>query len=380
MRSALVIALALGGSLLLAATAAAGQAERTTTPVFSIRGEPIGEEGTLRYQATAGAGTAITVRANASGVEISDSGGVDAGPGCTRVAPDRARCGVVAVARIDAGDGDDEVRVAGLRLAELAGGEGADLLEGATDASGGPGDDRLVAGGGGATLAGGPGADVFTGGPGEDLVSYGERTEGVRADLEGDADDGEAGEGDRVGLGIDGLVGGRGADVLVGDARSNRLLANGTGGDRVSGGGGDDAIAGAAADTLHGEAGDDRIQVTGAEGMTPALADGGPGDDVLSGTIYAEHLRGGPGQDSLNGVRGDDLLDAADSEADFVECARLRATARLDVLDFASERCGRIERARPARLLVLDAGRRTLRPSSSPARWTTGVRAAAVCA
>jgi hypothetical protein len=79
---------------------------------------------------------------------------------------------------VNAGAGDDQVRVAGAVTAPVTmrGGAGNDVLVGGSGADkliGGRGNDRLVGGRGNDLLYGGPGNDVLLGGPGDDLLNGG---------------------------------------------------------------------------------------------------------------------------------------------------------------------------------------------------------------
>jgi len=165
----------------------------------------------------------------------------------------------------EAGEGDnvhDDVE-------NVSGGSGADTLVGDADANvlaGGAGNDTLAGGAGDDTLDGGGGADVLGGGGGVDLATYAARTVAVAVDLDGVADDGQAGEGDNVGADVENVSGGSGADRLVGDADAN-VLAGGAGNDTLAGNGGND--------TLGGGAGDDTL-------------DGGGGADALGGGSGAD--------------------------------------------------------------------------------------------
>ena len=73
-------------------------------------------------------------------------------------------------------------------------------------------------------------------GDGSDTVDYRERTAGLTITLNGQADDGEAGEGDNVGAEVETAIGGSGNDRIVGNNLGNRL----------QGGAGDDTIIGGA--------------------------------------------------------------------------------------------------------------------------------------
>jgi hypothetical protein len=123
------------------------------------------------------------------------------------------------------------------------------------------GNDALLGLAGDDELDGGPGADGISGGAGaDDSVSY--TGAPVNVTLDGQANDGAAGEGDNVLPDVEDIYGTDGPDVLVGSAAAN---------------------------TIDGNAGDDRIT-------------------------------GGPGADSLIGGDGDDTIDSRDGSADSVDC------------------------------------------------------------
>ena len=102
------------------------------------------------------------------------------------------------------GEGDRDTLRGGAGGDDLEGGGAADELQGGADNDslyGGPGDDVVDGGPGGDSMyaeSDPDGADRLIGGPGsDDQVSYYQRTTSVDADLNGDAGDGAAGEGDR---------------------------------------------------------------------------------------------------------------------------------------------------------------------------------------
>jgi Ca2+-binding RTX toxin-like protein len=113
---------------------------------------------------------------------------------------------------------------------------------------GGPGDDQLYGFAGDDPLDGGTGTDHMEGGSGADTVDYSHRTAAVHVDLEGDADDGPAGEHDVVWTDVEHLLGGSGNDTLIGDAGY---------------------------DKLYGDAGDDYLNAR--DGATDSVLDGGAG-------------------------------------------------------------------------------------------------------
>ena len=107
---------------------------------------------------------------------------------------------------------------------------------------GGPGDDNLFGFGGSDKLYGedgndllrpGLGADFLYGGDDgnsccwNDTVSYSERGGPVNVSLDGNANDGEPGEGDYIDDDVESLVGGNDNDVLIGSGRGNTLTGNG---------------------------------------------------------------------------------------------------------------------------------------------------------
>ncbi len=97
---------------------------------------------------------------------------------------------------------------------------------------------HLIGGAGNDLFDGGEGADVFEGGAGADAVGYTGRTKRVVASLDGQANDGEAGENDAI------AATSRGSRAL-GQRRAARRCQS----QRPSGQGGDDTIQAAAAPT-----------------------------------------------------------------------------------------------------------------------------------
>lgn len=94
--------------------------------------------------------------------------------------PNELVCDAPSIAgfEVNAGGGDDRVRVAGQIVVPVTmrGGPGDDVLVGGSGADkliGGSGDDRLLGGRGDDRLFGGPGDDTLSGGPGNDLLSGG---------------------------------------------------------------------------------------------------------------------------------------------------------------------------------------------------------------
>jgi uncharacterized delta-60 repeat protein len=163
---------------------------------------------------------------------------------------------------INGGSGNDE----------LHGGDGRDTLLGLE------GNDRLFGNGGEDLLDGGTGSDLMDGGLDADTVDYHFRNSSVFVDLQGDADDGPAGEKDQVMPSIEHIIGGNGADTLTGDGRPNFIDGRG-GNDTIRGGGDNDTLVGGSGqDRLFGEAGNDFLDAR--DGITDLVLDGGSGTDT----------------------------------------------------------------------------------------------------
>jgi len=355
------------------------------------------EVSRLAYVAAQGERNVVSVRAVADGVEVSDPAGVQPGAGCTAGSgPTVAVCPTVQrkTAILTLGDQDD-------RLGEMAvfdlvvdGDAGDDVLVGppGSDVHGGPGNDVLR----GSTLDGGPGADDMAGVDGlRAAISYADHSGPVHVTLDGAANDGEAGEHDRVDATAISVVGGSGDDVLEGDAADN-VLEGGPGRDVLRGQGGDDLLFGGrhppppqedvprsavessdasglgsdagpdAGDVLDGGAGDDGLvggagsdtltggpgadRLAGGSDREPDTLFGGPGPDELVGGGGPDRLTPGPGRDVVDGGGGGDTVNARDHDVDRVTCAPTNpgsGTARLDRRDVA-RRCRSVVRRAPA--------------------------------
>lgn len=212
------------------------------------------------FAAAPGERNRVTARYPAAGtVRVQDDAGLQAGEGCTAETPTVAVCSVRANEfgdQWELGDGDDRLTIVG---SPRGGAEGSSILDGpgndvvlgsADDDSffDGAGRDRHSGRGGDDTLFSGSGADVLAGGAGKDTVSYDPplgtpRRGGVRADLDGRADDGSAGERDRIRTDVENLDGTPAADILRGNGRANEIDGGG-GADRIFGLGGNDLISG----------------------------------------------------------------------------------------------------------------------------------------
>jgi Ca2+-binding RTX toxin-like protein len=162
--------------------------------------------------------------------------------------------------------GDDDLRGSGGNDG-IDGNGGKDVIaggEGADALAGGTASDLFLEG----EQAGPTGPDSVSGGSGKDMVTYAGRRNGVRVSLGGRGSDGGRGEGDRVGGDVERARGTKKRDVLVGSGGKNTLIGA-SGNDILQGRGG--------VDRLIGGAGSDRL-------------DGGPANDVC---------RGGGGRDVL---------------------------------------------------------------------------------
>lgn len=244
---------------------------------------------------------------------------------------------------LDGGAGDDLVRGFGGDDVVL-GGDGADEL------SGGAGDDELRGGEGDDDLTGddgaAPGRDVIDGGPGYDRVDDWVELDVSRwvpahVSLDGKANDGRAGEGDRVdGVEeIEAHVSGR--FLLSNGPEKVHVWANMDGGRSViKGRGGDDQLFG-----------QDEIE----------RIDGGPGDDEIQAGFNHDVIIGGPGRDVIHADRpvtcttfsdscplpyGNDVVKARDGEADQIECGPGKDKAIVDQHDAVSATCEKVVRRR----------------------------------
>ena len=220
----------------------------------------------------------------------------------------------------------------------INGGAGADRI------TGGDGNDTLIGGDGSDTFIEGAGADSIDGGAGFDTVDYRNSTAGIVLSLAVGGTGGDA-AGDsfvsieRVfGTDFNDTINGSAANEFLHGEGGNDTINGGAGIDRIFGGDGDDIQRGQEGnDTLFGSAGAD--QLNGGIGIDNAnyslsesrvelnLATGGTVgdaagdtyfgieivfatgfDDIITGNVGTNDLRGLAGDDELNGEGGNDRL------------------------------------------------------------------------
>jgi hypothetical protein len=134
----------------------------------------------------------------------------------------------------------------------------------------------------------------------------------VNVTLDGNANDGAAGEGDNVEPDVEDVTGGSAADTLVGNNSDNQL-DGGAGDDTISGGGGNDGLL------------------------------GGPGRDTIDG---------GSGRDLLNGGSGADTLQTRDGLTDRAECGGGTDTVLGEARDDISGDCENVALLPPSALAI----------------------------
>src|SRR5919109_1264033 len=224
MRRALLACLAAA----LALPASAGAATVRLEDEFDQRSNTTSQE--VVYDALPGEANDLGATYDGSRFyDLTDPAGITPGRGCTRPNPldaTRARCEVTAGGgtsgiTVNGGDRNDIVRINGVG-AILRGGDGNDALLGPDFGSrfeGGKGDDLMIGGDSTDLFEEGParnGADAMRGSGNVDEVSYRKRRGKIRADLQGDRDDGEPGERDQIDDDVEDLSGGRANDRLDG--------------------------------------------------------------------------------------------------------------------------------------------------------------------
>ena len=223
---------------------------------------------------------------------------------------------------IDMGAGDDDVNTDGL-----------ELNQGEFPASNTNGRWTATLGTGNDTYNGSAGPDFVQGGDGNDTIDPGPGADGVSAGAGNDLVD----AGPETGRDADAYDGGSGFDTLSYQQRTSGIFAAAIG---STGGasGENDGIAGF--ERINGGAGNDSIL-----GFS---SNGGPGNDVLTGSNGDDTIIGGTGADTLRGFGGDDLINANDGVADTrIDCSTGVDTVFLDLKDPVptdSEACELIDR------------------------------------
>ncbi len=263
-------------------------------------------------------GTDITVRGGAG----NDFVQTEASNSAVRIFGEDGQDQLIGDGIIEGGNGDDDLRSYG--GARLRGGEGADVLRGGMREDGGC--LEVVSYCRDDFLDGGPGPDVLSGGGGaRDIANYTDRRQPVEADIDGDADDGEPGEGDLIASDVEGIWSGSGDDRLTGSAASNSLV----------GGGGADVLVGLAGDDVIGKGPSNASVIKPAAEDGADEIDGGDGDDDLSGGSGVDRLRGGAGDDYLEVAHFDDpdAMEPADGGegSDTVDYSARQAPLLIDL-------------------------------------------------
>jgi Ca2+-binding RTX toxin-like protein len=215
----------------------------------------------------------FTVDFSAERLTVNGLGGDDTFNGAVGLAP-------LTLASLNGGTGDDS----------LSGGDGPDLV------TGGDGDDKLDGGGGDDRIVGDRGSDRLSGGGGDDALVWnnGDNT---------DVMDGDAGA-DEVEINGAPTAG----DIFTAAPNAGRVLFTRTNLVPFTVDFAAEALA------VNAGGGDDQLTVSpGLPGLI-VTADGGPGNDSLSGAEEADSIVGGAGNDTLTGGGGSDLLDGHDGD------------------------------------------------------------------
>jgi hypothetical protein len=249
----------------------------------------------FRYTAGAGETNTVTISTDSAGIHVRDSGAaIQPLTGC-HAAGSEVVCPPAAITSkvVELGDGSDSLDMT-LDYATVDGGTGNDILSGPN-----------------ARFDGGPGADAITGSGPSSGVTYAARTAGVKATLDGIANDGEVGEGDNLTGSFRFLIGGEGDDLLSGGGSDPS--ATGTGPIDLSGNRGNDVLIGTqGADGMFGDAGNDEFH----GGQGDDRFTGGPGADTFSGGDGADELSYGNEPTGVNVTLGGGADDGAPGEGD----------------------------------------------------------------
>jgi hypothetical protein len=292
-------------------------------PSSSLAASAGGAGGTLTYTAAPGELNYVSIGTGPSAaIRLGDSGAASITPSgtCTTYTTGEygnpsVECTGITRVVVRMGDMNDGTSYNAVPVpVELYGEAGNDkLVDGWSNdvLDGGDGDDEIdVSGTYAEHLGSMNGADVIRGGSGMDWVHY-VRTDysAVNLSRDGIANDGAPGEGDNVGVDVEGLKGGYGDDVLSGS----------NGPDAIDGGQGNDTINGLG------------------------------GDDVLEGLGGRDTIDGGQGRDSISGSAEADTILARDGEADTISCGSDADHAAVDDSDIlagnALDLCESVDRS-----------------------------------
>jgi Ca2+-binding RTX toxin-like protein len=299
-RLALGTTIAAFGLLAMGGSALAGEVSYTGT--------------VLTYTASAGDAEDLTVSTAAGAVVFDDANltltAAPASTACVAAGGDVTCDNTVAYSRVvlDLGNQDDVATAAaaftlpitasgGAGNDQVTGGDAADVLNGDAGidtVSGGAGNDRLIVSGTTDFNV----DDVINGNAGADVLDASSMVAGMYAVANGGADN-------------DTITGGAGAYFRANGGDGNDALTSGTGDGAYAGNDGDDAlvltpvtIPSAVAATADGGAGNDTL--TG--GAAANFLFGGSGNDTINGGSGSEYLAGEEGLDNLNGGDGDDRI------------------------------------------------------------------------
>jgi Ca2+-binding RTX toxin-like protein len=233
------------------------------------------------------------------------------------------------------GEAGNDTIVSGNGADELHGGDGNDTMQafsGPDVVRGEAGDDSVSAG---KEEPAANAADVLDGGPGFDRIPDVDADynrgfdDNVSVTMDGQANDGEAGEGDNV-TSVEKLR-------VVAD---NATIVGTEGADDVF-------VEAYSTSTTRGLGGNDRLVAYDANDTI----EGGPGDDFLEGGFGNDVLDGGAGVDQFNGDRtetnvfavGNDQIRARDGNSEQVSCGLGSDTAQVDASDVVDASCESVD-------------------------------------
>ncbi len=194
---------------------------------------------------------------------------------------------------------------------------------------GGSGHDILRDTAGYAVLDGGSGSDQMYGLL-QTVADYSGRTNSVTVNFNTTNGDGEAGENDHVDQTVGTVRGGSGNDTIIGHLVGIDAVIGAE--NNFFGGPGDDTLVGNAGfDLLDGQTGNDTLRTGPGQGYMF----GGDGDDVLEGGDGPNELTGGNGNDRLRGGPSTDLLVGGDGADDIQG-----GGGNEDVVDYSASPAG----------------------------------------